>query len=39
MAKPSIALVKEWEVVYDSDSVLVAVGTAVFHQDYWMLKN
>jgi hypothetical protein len=39
MAKPSISLVKEWEVVYDSDSVQVAVGTAVFHQDYWMLKN
>jgi hypothetical protein len=39
MPKPSVSSVKHWEVVYDSDLVQVAVGTAVFHQDYWMLKN
>jgi hypothetical protein len=39
MAKPSVSAVKEWEVVYDSDLVSVAVGTAEFPQDYWMLKN
>jgi hypothetical protein len=39
MAKPSITKVKSWDVVYDSDLVSVAVGTAEFPQDYWMLKN
>lgn len=39
MAKPSITKVKNWEVVYDSDLVLVAVGTAEFHQDYWAVTN
>jgi len=39
MAKPSISLVKEWEVVYDSDLVELAVGTAVFDEDYWVVKN
>jgi hypothetical protein len=39
MAKPSVSLVKEWEVVYDSDLVSVSVGTAVFDEDYWLLLN
>ncbi len=39
MAKPSITKVKNWDVVYDSDLVQVAVGTADFPQDYWMVKN
>jgi hypothetical protein len=39
MAKPSVTAVKKWEVVYDSEMVQVAVGTAEFYQDYWMVKN
>jgi hypothetical protein len=39
MAKPKVSTVKEWEVVYDSNLVLVAVGTAKFPNDYWMMKN
>ena len=39
MSKPSVSLVKEWEVVYDSDLVSVSVGTAVFDEDYWQLLN
>ena len=39
MGKPSVSLVKEWEVVYDSDLVSVSVGTAVFDEDYWQLLN
>lgn len=39
MAKPSVSAVKSWDVVYDSDLVSVAVGTAQFPEDYWMVKN
>lgn len=39
MAKPSVSSVKEWEVVYDSDLVELAVGTAEFPEDYWRMKN
>jgi hypothetical protein len=39
MRKPSVSTVKEWEVVYDSDLVQVAVGTAVFSDDYWQLLD
>jgi hypothetical protein len=39
MGKPSVSLVKEWEVVYDSDLVSVSVGTAVFDEDYWLLLD
>jgi hypothetical protein len=39
MAKPSVSVVKEWEVVYDSDLVELAFGTAEFPQDYWRLTN
>lgn len=39
MAKPSVSLVKDWEVVYDSDLVELAVGTAVFDEDYWRMTN
>jgi hypothetical protein len=35
MAKPSVSLVKEWEVIYESDEVRLEVGTAVFAEDYW----
>jgi hypothetical protein len=39
MAKPSVSAVKEWEVVYDSDLVELAVGTAEFPEDYWRMTN
>lgn len=39
MAKPSVSLVKNWEVTYDSDLVELAVGTAVFAEDYWRMTN
>lgn len=39
MAKPSVSLVKEWEVVYDSDLVELAVGSAEFPEDYWRMTN
>jgi hypothetical protein len=35
MAKPSVSLVKEWKVVYESDEVRVEAGTAVFREDYY----
>ena len=39
MAKPSVTKVKDWYVCYDSDTVEVAVGTAVFDNDYWKVVN
>jgi hypothetical protein len=39
MRKPSVSLVKNWWVAYDSDLVELAVGTAVFEQDYWRMTN
>lgn len=39
MAKPSVSLVKEWLVAYDSDLVELTVGTAVFAEDYWRMTN
>ena len=39
MAKPSVKLVQEWEVAYDSGLVRVSYGTAVFEQDYWKVEN
>lgn len=39
MARPSVSLVKNWEVTYDSDLVELAVGTAVFAEDYWRMIN
>jgi hypothetical protein len=39
MAKPSVSLVKDWEVAYRSDLVQLEVGSAVFHFDYWRLTN
>jgi hypothetical protein len=39
MAKPSVSLVKEWTVAYNSDLVEVSYGTAVFEQDYWKVRN
>lgn len=39
MAKPSITLVKNWYIAYDSDLVELAVGTAVFDEDYWRVTN
>jgi hypothetical protein len=35
MAKPSVSMVKEWTIAYDSDLVVVENGTAVFSEDYW----
>jgi hypothetical protein len=37
MAKPSVSVVKEWSVIYDSEVVELAVGTAVFAEDYWRM--
>ncbi len=39
MAKPSVSAVKEWDTVYASDLVELAVGTAVFDEDYWRMTN
>jgi len=39
MAKPSVKLVQEWEVAYESGLVKVSYGTAVFEQDYWKVEN
>lgn len=39
MAKPSVSLVKSWEVIYDSEVVELATGTAVFAEDYWRMTN
>jgi hypothetical protein len=39
MSKPSVSLVKDWYVAYDSDLVQLSVGTAVFDEDYWQLLN
>jgi len=39
MAKPSVSVVKSWDVVYDSDLVQLAVGTAEVPQDYWRMTN
>jgi hypothetical protein len=39
MGKPSVSVVGSWEVVYDSDLVQLAVGTAEFPEDYWRLTN
>lgn len=39
MSKPSIKLVKNWDVVYDSDLVQLATGSAEFYEDYWRLIN
>ena len=35
MARPSVSMVKEWGVAYNSDLVVVETGTAVFNEDYW----
>jgi hypothetical protein len=39
MAKPSVSVVRVWEVVVDSDLAQLAVGTAEFPEDYWRLTN
>lgn len=39
MAKPSVSLVKDWTVIYDSETVKLEVGTAVFAEDYWKMTN
>jgi hypothetical protein len=39
MAKPSVSLVKEWDTVYESDLVELAVGTAEFPEDYWRMTD
>lgn len=35
MAKPSIALVKAWEITDQTEYVQLAAGTAVYDYDYW----
>jgi hypothetical protein len=35
MAKPSVKLVRDWQVVFSSAEVEVGVGSAVFQNDYW----
>ena len=35
MGKPSVSVVKNWQVVYSSAEVEVGVGSAVFQSDYW----
>jgi hypothetical protein len=37
MARPSVSVVKDWQVVYSSAEVEVRVGSAVFQQDYWLV--
>ncbi len=39
MSKPSVALVKDWDVDYTSDLVELAMGSAVFDADYWRMTN
>ena len=39
MSKPSVSSVKDWEVVYGSGLVELAVGTAEFPEDYWRMTN
>lgn len=39
MAKPSVKLVRDWQVVYSSAEVEVGVGSAVFQQDYWYVLD
>jgi hypothetical protein len=39
MAKPSVNLVKDWTLAYDSDLIKVEAGTAEFHHDYWRITN
>ena len=35
MGKPSVSVVKNWQVVYSSAEVEVGFGSAVFQSDYW----
>lgn len=35
MAKPSVSLVKEWELVDETDTYKLYTGTAVFPEDYY----
>ena len=35
MAKPSVSLVKEWEVSDETEHFCMYVGTAVFEDDYF----
>lgn len=37
MARPSVSVVKDWQVVYSSAEVEVRSGSAVFQQDYWLV--
>jgi hypothetical protein len=39
MTRPSVKLVKSWEIVYDSDLVQLSTGDALFYSDYWKLLN
>jgi len=35
MARPSVTMVEDWELVFESDLVRVEVGSAEFPEDYW----
>jgi hypothetical protein len=35
MAKPSVSLVKSWEIDDETDTYKIEVGTAVFSDDYF----
>ena len=35
MAKPSVSLVKEWDIIEQNDVIQIAAGTAVFDYDYY----
>jgi hypothetical protein len=37
MRRPSVKLVKTWDVAYDSELVQLATGDAEFSGDYWRL--
>jgi hypothetical protein len=39
MAKPSVTAVKDWYVAHESNTVQLAVGSAVFDSDYWRVVN
>lgn len=39
MAKPSVNLVKEWELEDDTDDYTIHSGTAVFEGDYYKVST
>lgn len=39
MAKPSVSLVKEWELAEETDDFVIHTGTAVFEGDYYKVST